>query len=177
MFASIILLSSLVFSAFFLAFWALIDAFTLNRSTFILLTLTCQDESAARLSAFILDNQPANIESSDLEYLGGDYDPADCPDSSCLFDALAMLADMLDTEEEEKQPATPHIVESRPRDERDTVLAREWDGYCRFRAFNADFPRVIRPEAAYIASAEESAYNLDFGPVDDWFPRWCGATT
>lgn len=177
MFASILLLSSLVFSAFFLAFFLFIDAWSMNIKTIALALAVAQCEAESALSAFIAHNQPVNIESSDLEYLGGDYDPTDCPDSSCLFDALAMLTDMLDAEEAESQPTTPTFVASRPWDDRDTALARDWDGYQRFRAMNAHYPRVIRPDAAYIASAEESASNLDFGPVDDWFPRWCGATT
>lgn len=177
MFASILLLSSIVFSAFFLAFFLALDAWSMNIKTIALALAVVQDESGARLSAFILDNQPVNIEMSDLEYLGGDYDPTETPDESCLFDALAMLADMTPTEEAENQPATPSFTRSRLWDDSDTALTRDWDGYSRFRAMYAGYPRVIRPDVAYIASAEESACNLDFGPVDDWFPRWCGATT
>lgn len=178
MFASILLVSSLAFSAFFLAFFMALDAWSLHVKTIALALAIGQDESAARLSAFIADNRPVDIEASDLEYIGGGYDVTETPDEACFFDALALLASIMGKESDESEGLTPvSVVVARPWGEGGTALARGRDGYCQFRAFKADFPRIIRPEAAYVANAEESAFAADNPEVDDWFPRRCGATT
>lgn len=178
MIASILLLSSIAFSAFFLASFLVVDDWAREASAMALALTVAQDESAARLSAFIADNSLVEIGAADLEYIGGGYDVTETPDEGCFFDALAMLAGLMCEESDESPVSTPVSAPvARPWDEQDTALARDWAGYCRFMALQADFPRIIRPEAAYVAGAEDAAFKADNEPVDDWFPRWCGALT
>lgn len=181
MFALHLLSFSLVFSAFFLAFFAAVDRLAFILSTASLLTLICQDESGAKLSAYILGNTLVDIESSDLEYLGGDYDVTDIPDSTCIFDALAMWSSFEAAESAtEDRPQTPAIavVPVKAIGPEDAHLIRAWNAYRQYAAFAADFSPVIRPEAQYVASddGEKGRGNASDSGVDDWYAVWSGTT-
>ena len=160
MFAATFLLSSLVFCAFFLAFFAIVDRLTAHMGTAALALLICQDENGVRLSAFVADNQPFMVGSDD-------YEPSDLPGETCLFDALAMLASEIVKAEEESALSVVKVKAIGPED---IDIQRAWNSYRKYAAFAATFSPVIRSEAQYVC--QESAFNAEDPVVDDGYARW-----
>lgn len=171
MFALHLLTFTLVSSAFFLAFFVALDSFTFSRSTFSILLAVAQGEASEKLSAFILDNSPVDV-SHELTPV---YDVTETPDSTCVFEAGEMLASFLANEAAtEKEASTPVIpvVQVKAFTVEDIEIAAGWQTYRRYAALAADFQRVIRPEACYVAS-ENTAFEAD---IDTSYVDWALAT-